>query len=99
MTGRPLDDLRKQAEDDPSIELGSEAPDENPLAVTYVDHENMGSLYESLKEKEVKIRMISRFAWVTCKNNLYIITSFDGIKVKLMKESDSSEDAALFGLV
>ena len=110
-TGRPLADLRKQAEDAADTELDDEVPRASggsgigeertgrQLSVTYVDHENMGSLAESLKEKEVTIRTLSRFAWVTCRNNCFVITSFEGIKVKIMKEANAGKHTVFLGSV
>ncbi|KAJ3551023.1 hypothetical protein NMY22_g50 [Coprinellus aureogranulatus] len=95
LEGKSLDELREETEAlqlRHSVGLQEEARSEDvaqPREVTYEEHENLDSLYDALKEKEVKIRMISRFAWVTCKNNLHVLQSFNGVKVKISKTSDT----------
>lgn len=69
----------------------------NPLTITYEDHDTMDSLYESLKEREVEVRTLSRFAWVTCKNNLHVLQTFNDIKVKIQRETDAG-NYALFSM-
>lgn len=96
LEGKALQDLRKEASG-PTQELDVGGPSEGednaaqPRAVTYEDHESLDSLYDSLKEREVRIRTLSRFAWVTCKNNLHVLQSFTGVKVKIQSTSNTDQ--------
>ena len=80
----------------PSVPFETAAPPDvgaKPGSVTYEDHESLQSLSSSLKGREIQIRQISRFAWVTCKKDTHVLQSFTSIKVKISRSKDSGKDS------
>ncbi|KAF5337268.1 hypothetical protein D9611_003163 [Ephemerocybe angulata] len=105
-TDTSLEDLREQAKK-PAVDLGSTGPQpdkvprgsasegiddgKEPRAITYEEHGSLENLTESLKDKEMHIRSLSRFAWVTCNKNLHILQGFKALKIKLKRSGEEYE--------
>ncbi|KAJ2920402.1 hypothetical protein MD484_g119, partial [Candolleomyces efflorescens] len=93
LENEPLSTLQKELKE-PSVPFETAAPPDvgaKPGSVTYEDHESLQSLSSSLKGREIQIRQISRFAWVTCKKDTHVLQSFTSIKVKISRSKDSEQ--------
>ncbi|RXW20633.1 hypothetical protein EST38_g5219 [Candolleomyces aberdarensis] len=92
LENEPLSTLQEELKE-PSFPIDTpDTPiDATPRSVTYEDHESLQSLSNTLKAKEIQIRQISRFAWVTCKKDTYVLQSFKAVKVKISRSKDSGK--------